>query len=331
MSDGLWTATWPGGWFVVGAPAAEVQVFSAASDTIMGVTGGDTPRILACRAEDSSTQLLALSPLDGTEVARVTLGECPGRPWFGDDTFMGATSEGTVLFQDDVFTQSTLDSMVSASAPWGRNEITFVLARVFDPSCPAQLAWTLERRAAEGEPEPVLGAQCATEAELRPLVDDAGSIAGSVVMLRESRRWRIRGFALAGTALFDLTYNTSQPGELRWVYGADGSVQVDDFEQLTTRIRSGEGWARQALHVHRGSTPVTLGSESLLVERAAGRVECGGSGTGWWCYDDASFWVSDSIERQVVLVLSDGRVVGAQHPEFRERRRETPFAPVVDR
>jgi hypothetical protein len=331
VTDDVWIATWPGGWFVIGAATSPVIVHSAETGTMLGVTGGTTPRVLVCRATNEGAALLALSVEDGAEVASVSLSECPARPWFGDNAFMGATPEGSILFQEDAFSLATVDSAVSASAPWGRNQITFVLGRVFDPSCPGQLAWTLERRVAEGEPEPVLGAQCATEAALRPLLDESGQIAGSVVLLRESRRWRSRGFALAGTALFDLTYRTDHPEELRWIYGANGTVEIDDFAQLNTRVASGDTWSRVPLHVHRGSTPVTLGTESLRLVRAGGTVDCGGSSAGWWCFDHESFWVTESIARQVVLTLSDGRVVGAQHPEFGERRRDTPFATIVDR
>ena len=331
ISGDSWIAAWPGGWFVVRADAVSVAVHSVGTDTMVGVVGGASPRILVCRQQGENVELAALSSDDGAEIASVSLGSCPVQPWFGDDAFMGATPEGTVLFQADTFSRGTVENAVSASAPWGRNRITFVLGRVFDPSCPAQMAWTLERRAAEGEPEPVLGAQCATEAELRPLLDESGQIAGSVVMLREPRRWRSRGFALAGTALFDLTYRTDRPGELRWVYGEDGTVQVDDFEQLTTGVASDDTWLRVPLNVHRGTTPVTLGTESLRLQRPEGTVECGGSGTGWWCFDAEAFWVSESVARQVVLVMSDGHVFGAQHTEFVERRRNTPFASIVDR
>jgi hypothetical protein len=329
-TDNTWIASWPGGWFVLDAAATTVMVRSAETGTLLGVTGGITPRVLMCRASNDGAQLVALSVHDGAEVASISLSECPGRHWFGDDAYMGSTPEGSLLFQDDAFALATVDSAVSASAPWGRNQITFVLGRVFDPSCPAQAAWTLERRAAEGEPEPILGAQCATEAILRPLLGDSGQIAGSVVLLRESRRWRSRGFALDGAALFDLTYRTDHPEELRWVYGTNGTVEVDDFAQLSTRVASGDSWSRVALNVHRGSTPVTLGTESLRMVRADGAVDCGGSSTGWWCFDEESFWVTEGIARQVVLVMSDGRLLGAQHPEFGERRRNTPFATIVD-
>jgi hypothetical protein len=331
VSGESWIAAWSGGWFVVRPDATSVAVHSVGTDSMVGVVGGLSPRILVCRQRGENVELAALSPHDGAEVTTVSLSSCPVQPWFGDDAFMGATPEGTVLFQADTFSPGTVDNAVSASAPWGRNQITFVLGRVFDPSCPAQTAWTLERRAAEGEPEPVLGAQCATEAELRPLLDESGQIAGSVVMLREPRRWRSRGFALAGTALFDLTYRTDRPGELRWVYGADGTVEVDDFEQMTTGVASDDTWLRVPLHVHRGSTPITLGTESLRLERPEGSVQCGGSGAGWWCFDAQAFWVSESLARQVVLVMSDGRVLGAQHPEFVERQRNTPFASIADR